>query len=300
VGGARPGYKRVVARVQPSALERALDELYAATPEEFVLVRSRLAGELRGAGEPDAASDLRGRRRPNLAAWACNQLARQHADELGELLDVTRRAAAAQGAALRGGDPAQLRWERQRRQDLVTRLAGAGVQLLRGRAPKPDTYRDAISATLDAASLDPQAAEELRAGRLTRTLSPPAGFPTALGLAPSEAASEPGRDDALEAARRELADAQRAALQAEQAAKTAAAERASAELRADTATAHLQEVERALERARASVDEAGEQARLARVRGDEAQDAADHAARRVRDAEQRVGGSGRRRRSSRG
>jgi hypothetical protein len=288
-----------VARVQPSALERALDELYAAAPEEFVLVRTRLAADLREAGEPAAAADVRGRRRPNLAAWACNQLARQHAVELGELLDVTGRAAAAQGATLRGGDAASLRRERQHRQDLLDRLAAAGVQTLRGRAPQPDAYRDSITATLDAASLEPGPAEELRAGRLTRPLSPPAGFGAGAGL---EAVEGPGSgpDDPLAAARRELADAQRAAQQAEAAAKTAAAEQASADLRAGTATAHLEEVERALERARASVDESSEQARLARVRSDEARETADEAARRVRDAEQRVGGTGRRRRAPRG
>jgi hypothetical protein len=289
-----------VARVQPSALERALDELYAATPEEFVLVRTRLAADLRQAGEPVAAADVRGRRRPNLAAWACNQLARQHADELGELLDVTRRAAAAQGATLRGGDAVVLRHARQQRQDLLERLAGEGVQLLRGRAPKPDAYRDSITATVDAASLDPESAEELRAGRLTRPLSPPAGFGSAAGLEAVDARATPGQGEALAEARRDLADAQRAAQQAEAAAKTAGAEQASAELRADTAAAHLQEVERALERARASADESSEQAKLARARSDEARKAADDAARRVRDAEQRVGGAGRRRRSARG
>jgi hypothetical protein len=288
-----------VARVHPSALERALDELYAATPEEFVLVRTRLAGELRQAGEAAAASDVRGRRRPNLAAWSCNQLARQHGDELAALLEVTRRAAAAQGATLRGGDAAALRRERQHRQELLEALAKEGVQLLRGRAPKPETYFDSIIATLDAASLEPDTAEELRAGRLTRQLSPPAGgFTTAPGLDPVEEATS-GRDEVMEEARRELAEAQRAAQQADQAAKTAGAELASAELRADTAAAHLQEVERALERGRASADEATEQARQAVVRRDEAQRAADEAARRVRDAEQRVGGSGRRRRSPR-
>ncbi len=288
-----------MARVQPSALERALDELYAATPEEFVLVRTRLAGELRQVGEAAAASDVRGRRRPNLAAWACNQLARQHGEELEELLDVTRRAAAAQGATLRGGDAAALRRERQHRQELLERLAEEGVRLLRGRAPKPETYHDGIIATLDAASLDPDAAEELRAGRLTRPMSPPAGgFTTAPGLDPVEAVTA-GRDEAMEEARRELAEAQRAAHQADQAAKTASAELASAELRADTATAHLQEVERALERARASADDASEQARQAVARRDEAQRAADDAAGRVRDAEEHVGGSGRRRRSPR-
>ena len=288
-----------MARVQPSALERALDELYAATPEEFVLVRTRLAGELRQVGEAAAASDVRGRRRPNLAAWACNQLARQHGEELEELLDVTRRAAAAQGATLRGGDAAALRRERQHRQELLERLAEEGVRLLRGRAPKPETYHDGIIATLDAASLDPDAAEELRAGRLTRPMSPPAGgFTTAPGLDPVEAVAA-GRDEAMEEARRELAEAQRAAHQADQAAKTASAELASAELRADTATAHLQEVERALERARASADDASEQARQAVARRDEAQRAADDAAGRVRDAEEHVGGSGRRRRSPR-
>ena len=274
--------------VQPPVLERALGELYAAAPEEFVLVRTRLAAELREAGDTAAAAEVRGRRRPNLAAWACNQLARRRADEVGELLSATSRVAAAQGSALRGGDGEALRREGRARQELVARLAGEGVALLRGRAPKPEAYRDTIAATLDAASLGPETAEELRAGRLTRALSAPAGFDASLNLGDAARSLSGVELDAAQAARRELADARREAQAAQAAAKTAGSEQASADLRSDAAAAHLQEVERALERARTSAAEAAEQARLARARGEAARVAAEAAERRVRDAERQM------------
>jgi hypothetical protein len=288
-----------VVSAQPSALERALGELYAASPEEFVLVRTRLAGELRDAGDMAAATEVRGRRRPNLAAWACNQLARQHADEVGELLEATRRVAAAQGSAARGGEGDALRREGRARQELVAHLADQGVALLRGRAPKPEAYRDSITATLDAASLDAALAEELRAGRLTRVLSSPAGFEASLDLGDA-GRSRPGiAAGAAQAARRALADARQAAQGAEAAARTADSEAASADLRSDAAQAHLQEVERALERARASADEAGKQARLARARADAGRAEAEAAERRLQDLERRTSGPGRSRRRRR-
>ena len=282
----------MVSPAPSAALERALAELYGAAPEEFVLVRSRLERELRDAGATAAATEVRGRRRPNLAAWACNQLARRDADEVAALLDATRRVIDAQAAVGPGGGAAALRDAARARHELLDRLADAGVAVLRGRAPTPATYRASIAATLDAASADPDRSPDLRAGRLTRPLAPPAGFgPLVAPAGPPPAARDvtAGR----EAARRALADARREATARTAGAKTVASELASAVLRADAATAHLREVERALERARASVAETAGQAQAAQARADEARAAVDEADERVRDAEARTREPGR-------
>jgi hypothetical protein len=271
-----------MARSAPTALDQALDELYAAAPEEFILVRARLERELRDAGEPDAAANVRARRRPNLAAWACNQLARREPDGIAALLDATRRVVDAQARAGPGASAAALRDTAKERNALVDGLADAAVAALRGRVPAPDGYRASIASTLDAASIEPEHADDLRRGRLARPLAAPAGFGPLAGPA-----AAPSGDARAETTRQAIAAARRDATAAANAAKTAAAELTSATLRADAATAHLEEVERALERARASAAQTGEHARVARARADEAQEAADVAAAALRQAEQR-------------
>ncbi|HEY6319808.1 MAG TPA: hypothetical protein VI462_18195 [Acidimicrobiia bacterium] len=273
-----------MARSSPTALDRALDELYAASPEEFVLVRARLERELRDAGEADAAADVRARRRPNLAAWACNQLARTNPEGVAALLDATQRVVDAQARAGPGALAAALRDAARERNELVDRLTDAAVGGLRGRVPQPDGYRASIAATLDAASLEAEHADELRTGRLTRALAAPAGFgPLGVPRAAVPADDERG---AAERAREALAVAKRDATAAANAAKTAASELTSATLRADAATAHLEEVERALERARANVAQTAEYARTAGARAGETRAAAEAAAATFRAAEQ--------------
>ena len=58
-------------------LEDALDELYAADPNEFVAVRKRLSAAVRDTGDKAGAKVLQGARRPSTSAWALNQLARR-------------------------------------------------------------------------------------------------------------------------------------------------------------------------------------------------------------------------------
>ena len=276
-----------MARPSSTPHDRALAELYAAAPEEFVLVRARVEAELRRDGDDAGAADVRARRRPNLAAWACNQLARRDPDGVAALLDATRRVIDAQANAEPGVGAAALRDAARDRHDLLDRLTDAAVSVLRGRVPQPDTYRASITATLDAGSLEPEHADELRAGRLTRPLTAPAGF------GPSTAAPATAGNDATRArahtARQALAAARREATAAGNAAKTAASELTSATLRADAATAHLHDVERALERARASATQTAEQAGAAQARADEARRAADAAADALRRAEQTGG-----------
>jgi hypothetical protein len=278
----------VAASERSPARERALDELYAASPEEFVLVRSRLGAALRRSGDLAAADEIRGRRRPNLAAWAINQLARVAGAEIAELVHTTNALAAAQATLTPGAAIDAWREQARQRQRHVDRLADAGVTVLRGRAPKPDAYRDAIAATLDATTVDPAWTDDLVAGRLTRALSPPAGFGPAPPTRPAARRARQPDAAARAAARRAVTDSRRQAQRHADIATSAAAEQASAELQAQAADTHLQEVRRALERARDSARAAATAARAARQRADEARRDADQAAARLRQAEARL------------
>jgi hypothetical protein len=274
-------------------LEDALDELYAVRPEEFVLVRARLERELKAAGDADAAAEVRRRRRPHLAAWACNQLVRDDPQSIAALFDATAELAAAQQRTIGGGDADELRAATRHRQETLDALAEAGVRVLAGHAPKPAQYRDNIAATLDAATLDASAADGLRAGRLTQPLLPPAGFgpldPAAVpGITPRAPRKATSRE--RDKVRRELEKAQRRAGEAASAADEAEAVVASADLAAQSALAHLQEVDRAQARARDSL--AAENARLtdAREAAEAARLALREATAKVQETEARLAG----------
>ncbi len=131
-------------------------------------------------------------------------------------------------------------------------LADVGVGALAGHAPKPSTHRDAITDTLDAATLDPDAAVALRAGRIAQPMVAPASFgpldpPATTGVPPRPSRRPSARR--IAEAERELAAARRDAAEAAHAAETAEAEIVSADLAAESALAHLQEVDRARDRA---------------------------------------------------
>jgi hypothetical protein len=243
-------------------LDDALDELYGVPPEEFVLVRARLERELKAAGDSDAANDVKRRRRPHLAAWACNRLARDDPDAVAALFALTAEVAAVQQQTISGGDPETLRAAARDRQSQLDSLVDRGVGALAGHAPKPAQYRDSIAATLDAATLDDGAAADLRAGRLTQPLLPPATFgPLDPGTVPgagrrsARKASKRQRDTA----RREVEEAQRRVRALATSADEADAVVASADLAAQSALAHLEEVDRAQARARDAVADANAQ-----------------------------------------
>lgn len=275
-----------------TALDRALDELYAATPPEFILVRSRLEKELRRADDAEAAAEVRGRRRPNLAAWATNQLARLDPDGIAELLTLTRRLTDEQQAVVDGRSPDVWRDVARHRRDLLDALAAGAVRALQPWAPKPATYRDAIAATLDAASLDPASVTDLEEGRLARPLTVPAGLgpvpdPNAPRASTAVVSRGPSKRE-VDAAQRELTASQREAAELAAAAETAATEQASAEMEADATATQLREVERAVDRARAAARHAAQEAQAARARTKGARQVADRAEQRARRAEQAV------------
>lgn len=156
--------------------------LYALPPEEFTAARDALAKELREAGDRDGADRVRGLKRPSMAAWVLNQLARRHRDVIEELISVGQRLREAQRAALEGGDSSALRESSAARRTLIDRSLDLAAEILTGAGHAATrTHLDRVERTLQAATLSEEAAEELRRGVLQRELAPPEGL-EALGV----------------------------------------------------------------------------------------------------------------------
>ncbi len=147
---------------------KALDRLYQGPLEEFTGERNELAKELRADGKGPAADWVKGLPKPSRAAWLVNQLSAQKGDEVGALLNLGSELRAAQEEMLAGStDPAKLREVAQREQrsvDSLTRAAeaigrehGVGAQIL-----------TRVSESLQAAAGDPEVAEAIERGLLTR------------------------------------------------------------------------------------------------------------------------------------
>lgn len=167
-------------------LDAAVDALYAGEADEFVAARDRLARALTKAGDRQAAASVKGLRRPSVAAAALNRLARTDPDGIAELLDLGAQLARAQQDAVTGGGSKALRQLTTERRRLVARLSSAAGRGLTASA------RDAVGATLEAATVTPEVGELLRAGRLTTEASS-AGF--GLDLAALATTTEPRRPE---------------------------------------------------------------------------------------------------------
>jgi hypothetical protein len=158
-------------------LDAALDELYGADPAEFVAARKQLSAALRTAGDKDGAKQLLAARRPSTSAWALNQVARREPQLVETLLDASRALYAAQ---TRGSNkPDVLRDAIRTHREAVDATADAALTVLGARAN--DKFRSEIVSTLRAVSVDEEAEEQLRTGRVVREASA-SGFPDSTGL----------------------------------------------------------------------------------------------------------------------
>ncbi len=158
------------------AVEDDVDALYAGDPDEFVAGRQALVKRLKAEGDKSGAAEVAGLRRPTAAAWAVNQLARRHGDEVAALVALGDDLRRTHERLLTGGRDDDTAASGRRRREAIADLVerAAGILTESGRAA--DAHRDAISATLDAASLDPDVAGEVVTGRLSKELDPPSGF----------------------------------------------------------------------------------------------------------------------------
>jgi len=150
-------------------LEQALDELYAAAPDHFTAARDALVRRLRPT-DRQAADAVKALRRPPVTAWALNQVARTHAEDLAALVEADSGLARAQ---LQGAGRQALAQAGQSRREIIGRLVEAAEDTLAaaGHAGTP-TSRDRLSQTLVAIAVDAEGREALLRGRLTGDLTP--------------------------------------------------------------------------------------------------------------------------------
>jgi len=221
--------------------EKELDELFHGPLEEFTPARNELAKSLRADGETEAADWVKGLRKPTRTAWLVNQLAVRKAKEVAELLGLGEQLRAAQEEMLAGStDRGKLREVASRERQAIDSLVRTAEEIGREHEVGAQIL-DRVGETLQAASSDPEVAEAIERGRLTREQRA-AGIGLVGPATPKAPARKRGKGE------REVAE--RAARQ-QQAKRRKEAERTLA-----AAEKRLERERTKLERARESVEEA--------------------------------------------
>lgn len=143
--------------------------LYATPPAGFVAARDEAVAAARSAGDAAAAREIAKLRKPTVAAWLVNLLAIRRPELVADLVALSDELRAAQ-RQLRGS---RLRELSAQRRALVGALVAAIAELAAEADPstagKPPPAE--VEATLQAALSDTTIAEQVRLGRLTKTVT---------------------------------------------------------------------------------------------------------------------------------
>jgi DNA repair exonuclease SbcCD ATPase subunit len=236
-------------------LDEALDHLYGVDADEFVAERKRLARELKDAGDGEAAAEVAKARKPTVAAWALNQLARRQRRDVDLLLDAGHRLRQAQEGVVGGDDRAAFEQAQKSEREALQRLTKLASELLGGASAQALSQ---ISGTLRTAAVSEEGRELLARGRFVTPLESE-GFDVFGALParpPQERATKADRTrqarEELKQAKARVRELEREVRDAEQTAAKLEAEHEKAERAADSARAALTEAEREVERLEAS------------------------------------------------
>jgi len=227
-------------------VEREIDRLYGLPLAEFTAARNDLAKTLAKDGDKEAAAQVKALEKPTAAAWAMNQLKRQ--DEVGmkRLLSAADKLRDVQTGAASGN----LRAATQTHYDAAEALVGDARRLLGDLATDPVLNR--LGPALLNGSVDPEARELLRAGRVIREPEATgfgafAGVPIEprkdAGPSPAEAARLKRKDERERTRRGELAAAKKELAALEKASGHAAREADAAERAAEAARKRVERLE---------------------------------------------------------
>jgi hypothetical protein len=221
--------------------EREVDRLYGLPLEEFTTERNELAKRLRGAGDREAADEVKRLTKPTVPVWLVNQLARTNEVPMRALLRSGDKLRDAQRTVLAGGDADDLREAQREERDVVARLTAQARKLM----PKvTSSALERVAETLRAAAVaDDETRDLLKRGRLTEELEL-SGFTALAGMPVGdrtrrERPKGAPRDDARE----RVKEARAAAREADKEAKRLEREAAKAREAADTAAAELAQAE---------------------------------------------------------
>ncbi|TCC04181.1 hypothetical protein [Kribbella soli] len=253
--------------------EEAADAVYAAPAADFIATRNELAKQLKAGGDAAASTRLKALRKPTVAAWIANLLARKLPDELDDLLalgDEFREATAdLDGERLRDLTP--------RRHRLLDKLSKEAARLAadEGQKVSPDVGQK-LRETLDAALVDPAAGDAVREGRLSSALRH-------VGFGVVDENGEPSNVTPLTDERRQAARDRRKAQQAET--ETAEEEREAAH-RKQTEQDEREAAERAL--AKQTFEEAVAAAQAAEAKVEDLDTQLDKAREALSEAQARV------------
>ena len=216
------------------------ERLYGLPLDEFTAARDARARELRRDGEREKAAEVAALRKPVVAAWVVNMLARDERAHVRELV----RAAEGIKAGTDGADTAF--------RDALERLTAAGRRLLEAEGRSTDATLQQVASTLRAAAASEP--ELLTAGTLTQPVDA-SGFGAMAGAAlpraprgkAAKAPSEPRVDRrSVERARKAVEAAREEARSLERAAGAAEREARKARQAADAAQARVAEAEQRL------------------------------------------------------
>lgn len=227
-----------------------IDELFALPPERFTSARDELARRLAKEGEKEAAAEIKRLRKPTLVAWALNQLPRRFAGDLNALVEAGEALRTAQRKAASGVKDSGFQEATERRRSAIRDLTAKGVRVL-SEAGKPSQAAEAeISRTLEAASVDVEAGQQLQEGRLSRAIATVPGFDSVGGFEVIVGGQGPGL-----AERAERTATQAGMRNAERRAGKAEADARRARMRADTLNEEAAELTRRAEVAAREAEE---------------------------------------------
>jgi hypothetical protein len=166
-------------------LVQIAERLYAGSADQFTEARNAAA---RDCGDKALAARVKKLKKPSVAAWAVNLLVRRETGQIDSVLEV----AASLRAAAEALDGDELRALTRQRRQLTNALATSARSLAREAGVRlTDPVVEQVEGMLNAAMLDPVAAEVVRTGRVV------AAF-TSTGVSELDVASVVAVPDALD------------------------------------------------------------------------------------------------------
>ncbi|MDT7747724.1 MAG: hypothetical protein QOD96_1386, partial [Pseudonocardiales bacterium] len=145
-------------------LDGTADALYALPRADFTPARDERVKEARSAGDKALAASIGKLRRPTVAAWLVNNLARQRPDEITGLAELGEQLRAAHEQL----DGAALRRLSEQRRELINALTSTTRELgaVAGEEVSETVSRE-LEGMFTSALTDPDAARALASGRLS-------------------------------------------------------------------------------------------------------------------------------------
>lgn len=277
-------------------VDEAASALYRVLPQDFISARDERVRELRADGHRDAAKQVAAMRRPTVAAWLVNLLVQDDpelSEQIAALADELREAQ----ERLAGPE---LRALGRQRQQLVSGLVGRVRKLAHQASGKkaPEDGLAEVESTLRAALADVDVAKEVLSGRLERTVEA-SGFGPVPSAAPAR--QQPKRkmkkddepeDEASQAARARVTQAEDDVTAAERARKAADDQAAAASTALASAEERVSALRNELASAEGELDEARRAAAEATSAAAAAADELSRADARLDDAQRAAADAG--------